>query len=111
MVTVVLGEATFVLVALAASAEPVPLAVEGSGGWLDDDDPRRGTPTEPSQAADGDEDESDLGGAAGALVQLAALVGAAAIVVLLARTILRGVPRRAGQRSAILVVATDRAER
>ena len=88
---VLLVSATFVLVALAASAEPVPLAVEGSGGWLDDDDPRReAAQTEPSQEADGDEDDqSDLGGAAGALVQLAALVGAAAIVVLLARTLLR----------------------
>ena len=33
-ITVGLAAATLGLVALAAAGEPVPLAVEGSGGWL-----------------------------------------------------------------------------
>jgi Domain of unknown function (DUF4129) len=90
-VTVGLAAATFGLAALAASADPVPLAVEGSGGWfvepLDSDDGAGADSSEGDETSS--EEAREVQSAASAVLELIALAAVAIFTVLLGRAMLR----------------------
>ncbi len=98
VVAVGLAVVAFVAVAVATSSRPVPLAVEGTGGWhLDfrrDGAPLRLPSTaEPPPVDDTVDDGSTAGDVVGVLLQALAALVVVAIVVAVLRAVLRGIQR------------------